>query len=102
MKHQYREILALCRLWRSYVECGKLFSIGSGYHKLFEVSKAELGGSGDIGAGEIWDVGGVDESSVCRLLTIRAERTGGLMVGHTLLLEVQQGAQESSNALPPL
>jgi hypothetical protein len=76
MKHQDCEILAQCCRWSSDVECGKLLSIGSGYHKLFEVGKTELRGSGDIGAGEVRDVGGVDESSVCRLLAIGAERKG--------------------------
>ena len=71
MKHQHCEILTLCCLWSSDVECGKLFSIGSGDHKLFEVGKTELRRSGDIGAGEIRNVGGVDESSVLQIISYR-------------------------------
>ena len=45
------------------VECGELFAIGGWDGEVFEVGDAELGGGGDFCAGEIGDVGGVDEGS---------------------------------------
>ena len=65
-------------LWSPDIECRELFSIGSGYHKLFEVGQTELGGSWDIGAGKVRDVGGIDESSVCGLLATGWQRIGEL------------------------
>ena len=63
MEHQDRKLLRP-RFRRSDIKCRQLLAIRGRDHKLFEIRNAELGGSGNLGAGKVWDMGGVYESSV--------------------------------------
>ena len=108
MEHQHRKFLRP-RFWSSEIKCRQLLSIRGRDHKLFEVCDAELRGSGNFGTGKVWDMRGVDESSVKGAvqgeLCFSEEGEGGCdETGqmYLLLLEVQQRAQNSSDALPPL
>lgn len=65
MEHEDCDITTSVGRGSADVEGGERFPIWRGYHEVFEVVEAKLGGAGYIGTGEIGDVGGVDEGSVC-------------------------------------
>lgn len=64
VKHQHSDISPLIPVWRANVECRQFLIVRCWDHQLLEISHSELGGPGDLVAGVIRDMGGVDKSSI--------------------------------------
>lgn len=99
VKHQHCNSFAHTSLWGSNVKCGEVLAVRCRYHQVFKVGDAELGWPRDFCSSIIRNVGGVDKSSVSVSMrpTVTAREDQ-----NALLLEIQQGAERSSDALGPM